>query len=409
MAQQQASKTQKVFVYTGKYQDGSKAQGEISAENQTIAAAMLRRQDIKVSKLKQKSKSLINLGKKTKVAAEDIAMFMRQMATMAAAGVPLVQGLQVIIDGSEHEGLSKLIKKVKEDVEGGNSFSQALKKHPLLFDDLLCNLVESGEQSGSLDTMLDRIATYKEKLEALKRKIKKAMVYPAAVVVIASVVTVILLIKVVPTFKDMFGSFGAELPGFTLFVLKISDALQEHGGKVLGIVVMAVIALVQSYRRNINVRHAFERYIIRFPILGPILRKAIVARFARTLSTTFAAGVPLTDALTSVAKASGNVVYYNAIIQIRDDVATGQHMRAAILKTQLFPHMLIQMVGIGEESGTLDDMLAKVATIVEDEVDTAVDGLTTLLEPLIMVILGVVVGGLVVAMYLPIFKLGSVL
>jgi type IV pilus assembly protein PilC len=402
-------KQPKTFIYEARAAKGQTIAGEISADSIAIARTLLRKQNLTKIKLKIKRKALLSGRTMTALGPGDVALFSRQMATMQTAGIPLVQALAVIIEGSEKVGVAKIIRQIKDDVEGGSAFSEALRKQPKSFDELFCNLAESGEQAGKLDVMLSRIATYKEKTESLKRKIKKAMYYPAAVLVIAAVVTVILLVKVVPTFKDLFEGFGAELPAFTLFVLAISEALQEQGLKILiGFVTIGYLC-IHAYKTKANFRFAIQRLTLKIPVFGKILRTAVISRFARTLSTTFAAGVPLPNALVSVAKASGNIVFFQAIMQIKDNVSAGQQMQAAMQRSGIFPNMVVQMVGIGEESGTLEEMLEKVANIYEEEVDAAVDGLTTLLEPMIMVILGVIVGGLVIAMYLPIFKLGSVI
>lgn len=409
MAEKKDPKKQdkKEFQYEGRGPKGQKIAGVIAADTAPMAKALLRKQGITNVKLKAKKATKAKAVKG--VNPMDIAIFARQMATMQQAGIPLVQAFSVVIEGTDKESLAKLVSQVKESVESGMSFSEALRGHPKDFDELFCNLIEAGEQSGTLEQMLDRIAVYKEKTESLKRKLKKAMYYPVTVLFIALIVTLILLIKVVPTFKELFEGFGAELPGFTMFVLGISELVQEYGLQVLLAFAGLGWLCWYAYKTRKNVRHGVERTILKLPIFGPIFTKATIARFARTLSTTFAAGVPLTDALVSVAKASGNIVYYNAIIQIKDNVSAGQQMQAAMARSGIFPNMVIQMVGIGEESGTLEQMLGKVASIFEEEVDTAVDGLSTLLEPLIMLILGVLVGGLVIAMYLPIFKLGSVI
>lgn len=402
------NKTQE-YSYEGKGSKGQRVTGTIIAKSPGIAKALLKKQGITLTKLKTNSFFKINKQNNKKIKAEDITIFIRQLATMLNAGLPLVQALQAIIEGLEKIALKTIIINVKDNVESGIAFSTALKRHPKEFDELLCNLVEAGELSGTLDQMLDRIALYKERNDYLKKKIKKAMYYPITVLIIAIIVTTILLIKVVPTFKDLFSGFGAELPAFTLLVLSISETLQEHGLKILLAIIICLNLTIYSYKTKPNIRHLLQKFTLKIPILGPILRKAIIARFARTLSTTFAAGVPLTDALTAVAKASGNIIFFNAIIQIRENVSAGQQMKLAVQNSGLFPSMVIQMVAIGEESGALEEMLAKIATIFEQEVDTSVDGLTTLLEPIIMLILGVLVGGLVIAMYLPIFKLGTIL
>lgn len=402
------AKKDQVFQYDGMDKKNNRITGEIAAISSTKARAMLQAQGISVLSVKKKTASLFTKSG-GKVKKEEISMFSRQMATMLSAGIPLVQALTVVSEGSPSGALADLVRKIKVDVESGSSFSTCLKKNPQYFDELFCNLIESGEQSGTLDTMLNRIALYQEKTDSLRRKIKKAMYYPVAVILIAGAVTCILLIKVVPTFKEMFKGFGADLPAFTQFVLTISEILQNYGLYVIMLLGFIGFIIVKSYQKNVAFRHLVERVSLKMPVFGSIIKKTIVARFARTLSTTSAAGVPLTDALESVSKAAGNIVYSKAISEIKEGLATGQQMRIVMKRTGVFPNMVVQMVGIGEESGALEDMLGKIASIYEEEVDTAVDGLTTLLEPLIMMVLGIVVGGLVIAMYLPIFKMGSVL
>lgn len=398
----------KEFTYKGKTSKGERVTGIIKARNKREAQALLRQQDI-LSAVVQEKKKPSRFSFKNKITAMDIAAFSRQMATMQTAGIPLVQALNLIINGTEKPSMTQLIRKIKESVEGGSTLAVSLSKHPDYFDELYCNLVLSGEQSGTLDKMLARIATYKEKTESLKRKIKKALYYPIAVLAIAAIVTVLLLVKVVPTFKELFDGFGAELPAFTMFVLKISDSLQEYGGWIFIGLAAILYLFMKSYKKNKKFRDSMQEKVLKLPIVGNILHKAVIARFTRTLATTFAAGVPLTEALISVAKASNNIVYFRAIMQIKDNVSAGKPMYQAMATSGLFPAMVNQMVSIGEETGNLEEMLDKIANIYEEEVNLAVDGLTSLLEPLIMLILGVIVGGLVVAMYLPIFKLGSVI
>jgi len=335
-------------------------------------------------------------------------VFSRQMATMMKAGVPLVQAFDIVADGLENPSLRDLVFTIRDDVAAGGGFAPSLRKHPKYFDDLFCNLVEAGEQAGALETMLDRIATYKEKTEALKAKIKKALTYPIAVVVVAIVVTGILLVKVVPQFAETFSSFGADLPAFTLFVLHLSELAQEWWFMFLiGIIAFAFL-FKEAVRRSPKLAYAVDKYLLKVPIIGKILYLSVMARFARTLATTFAAGVPLIDALTSVAGAAGNRVYGEAIIRVREDVSTGIQLNTALKARSLFPTLLVQMSAIGEESGALDEMLEKVATYYEEAVDNMVDSLTSLLEPIIMSVLGILVGGLMIAMYLPIFQLGAV-
>jgi type IV pilus assembly protein PilC len=330
------------------------------------------------------------------------------MATMMKAGVPLLQSFDIIAEGVDNPTLRKLVDTVKNDVASGNSFAVSLRRHPQYFDELYCNLVESGEQSGALESLLDRVATYKEKTEALKAKIKKAMNYPIAVVAVAVVVTAILLIKVVPQFQEVFASFGAELPAFTLFVIAISEYIQSNGWMILLGLVAAVFVFRRLYRNSKKFRDTMDRVLLKAPVFGNIIYNSSVARFARTLATTFAAGVPLVEALDSVAGATGNVVFREAVNKVKADISGGMQLNFAMRSTGVFPSMVLQMTSIGEESGALDEMLDKVATHYEAEVDNAVDGLTALMEPLIMSVLGVLVGGLIVAMYLPIFQLGAV-
>lgn len=400
-------KDSKVFSYKAKSKTGNIVTGEIMAADASFAKILLKKQGIEPISIKAKGGSSSESG--GGVNAKDIALLSRQLATMQSSGISLIQSLSVIIDGAEKKKFRELVLGIKEEVEAGKSFSSALKRYPLYFDDLFCSLVAAGEQAGALDTMLARVATYKEKTEALKRKIKKAMYYPVAILVVALIVSILLLVKVVPTFKSLFDSFGAKLPDFTLMVLNLSDLVQTQGIKAAGVIAFLMYSFFRSYRRNKAFHNVCERLMLKIPIIGPILDQASVAKFARTLATTFAAGVPLNDALTSVAKASGNIVYEEAILSIKETVSSGQNLQFAMQKTGLFPTMVVQMVAIGEEAGSLEQMLDKVASIYEEEVNTKVDGLTSLLEPIIMAILGVVVGGLVIAMYLPIFKMGSVM
>lgn len=399
------------FSYVAKNAKGKKVKGEILSENKTAAIGALKKQGLSEIKLDRVSAPnfLTKFLATKKVKADQITIFTRQLATMQIAGIPLVQALKVIMESSTNPQLTSLVNRLKDEVESGGSLSECLRYHPREFDELYCNLVEAGESSGNLDMMLQRIATYREKTESLKRKLKKAMYYPLAVLTVAFIVTTLLLVKVVPTFKTMFEGFGAQLPAYTQFVLTLSDAIQHNGLKVAGLIGVSVWAILKLYRTSAKFKNLLQRLLLRFPVFGNIFKKAAVARFARTLATTFAAGVPLPDALLLVAKASGNIVYYNAIMKMRDGVSVGQRIHASMKETNVFPSMVVQMVAIGEETGSLDDMLIKVANIYEEEVDLAVDGLSTLLEPFIMLILGIIVGGLVIAMYLPIFKLGSVI
>ncbi len=394
------------FKFTGTNRRGQKVNGETTSKSIELARAQLRKQGIIVDNIRPKGKPLFS-GKKA-IKALDIAIFVRQLATMMKAGVPLTQGFEIVADTLENPSMKELVLKIKADVESGSNFANALRKHPKYFDDLFCSLVESGEQSGALELMLERVATYKEKSELLKAKIKKAMKYPIAVIVVAIVVTAILLIKVVPVFAELFAGFGAELPYFTQLVVKMSDLLVAYYIPLFLLIAAIVIAFSQAKYRSKKFRDFLDRLVLKMPVFGNIAYQAIIARFARTLSTTFAAGVPLIDALDSTAGATNNVVFYDATQRIKEDVATGQQLQFAIRTTNLFPSMMIQMVGIGEEAGSLEEMLDKVATYYENEVDNAVDGLTSLMEPMIMAFLGIVIGGLVVAMYLPIFQMGQV-
>ena len=397
------------FLWVGVNARGKKLEGELSGQSIALVKAQLRKQGITPSKVKRKAKPLFGIKSVQKITPKDIALITRQIATMLMAGVPLIQSIEMISSGAKNKSVAKLMENIGDDVKSGVPLSQALRKHPRYFDDLYCDLVASGEQSGALDKIFDRVALYKEKAEALKSKIKKAMFYPIAVLVVAVIVTSILLIFVVPQFQDIFNGFGAELPGFTLMVIGISEFMQEYWWMILIAIVAAGFVYKEALLKSKKLRDANDRAILKLPVIGMILNKAAVARYARTLSTTFAAGVPLVDALDSAAGASGNAVYRYAILEIKAEVSSGNLMNWAMRNSKIFPDMVVQMVAIGEESGSLDGMLAKVATIYEQEVDDAVDGLSSLLEPLIMAVLGVLVGGLIVAMYLPIFQLGSVI
>lgn len=393
------------FVWTGIDRRGQKVKGEVSAANIAVAKAELRKQGINAKTVKKKPTALFS--SKKRITPLDISIFSRQLATMMKAGVPLVQSFDIVADGLENASMKELVLAIKGDVEAGNSLAGALKKHPLYFDDLFCSLVDSGEQSGALETMLDRIATYKEKTEALKAKIKKAIKYPIAVIIVAVIVTTILLLKVVPTFEELFMGFGAELPAFTQMVIGMSRWMQANWYIFLGAIGGSVFGFSEAKRRSKRFSDALDAIMLKLPVVGNILFQSTIARFARTLATTFAAGVPLVDALESVAGATGNVIYKNAVLKVKDEVSSGTQLNFSMKSTGLFPAMAVQMTAIGEESGSLDAMLDKVATHYEQEVDAAVDGLTSLLEPIIMAVLGVVVGGLIIAMYLPIFELGN--
>lgn len=400
--------TQNVYLWQGTDKTGNKTKGEIRGSSQALVKAQLRKQGINPTRVKRKAGDFFG-PRKQKIKPMDIAIFTRQLATMMKAGIPLVQSFEIVGESLENPSMRELVMKVRDDVAAGNTFADSIRKHPRYFDDLFCNLVEAGEQSGALETMLERLATYKEKSEALKAKIKKALNYPIGVVCVAVVVTGILLIKVVPQFAETFSSFGAELPAFTLLILKFSDIAIAHWWKALiGGVILGYVFKEAKFRSK-AFAELLDRLSLKLPVVGPILKSSCYARFTRTLSTTFSAGVPLVEALESVAGATGNIVFSTATRKIKDDVTTGQQLNFAIKNTALFPTMITQMVGIGEESGALDDMLDKCATFFEAEVDNAVDGLTALMEPMIMAVLGVLVGGLMIAMYLPIFQLGSVM
>ena len=394
------------FQWEGKDRKGNRVKGRGLAKTELEMRSDLRRQGIAATRVRKESQLFKSEGK---VTAEDIAIFARQLATMLTAGIPMVQAFEIIGVGHDKPAVQKLVLSIKSDIETGNSLHQALAKHPLYFDDLFVNLVEAGEHAGALETVLEKIATYKEKTEALKKKIKKALYYPAAVLGVAVIVTVILLIFVIPQFESLFKGFGADLPAFTQFVVGMSRWMQAKGWLLLIIVVAVVVTFAYFYKRSRPLRQFIDRMSLGVPVIGPILKKAAIARFSRTLATMFGAGVPLVEAMKSVAGATGNIVYQDAVLRMRDEISTGMRMQRAMENTGLFPNMVVQMIAVGEESGSLDEMAAKVADFYEADVDAAVDGLSSLLEPLIMVILGVLVGGLVVAMYLPIFKLGAVI
>ena len=393
------------FAWEGMDKKGQRVKGRSLAPNELALKQDLRRQGVVATRIRKQSTALKSGGK---VKPEDIAIFSRQLATMLAAGIPLVQAFEIIGAGHEKPSMQKLVLDIKADVESGTSLHEALGKHPLYFDDLYVNLVEAGEQAGALETLLDKIATYKEKSEAIKKKVKKALFYPAAVLAVAVVVTLILLIFVIPQFESLFKGFGADLPAFTQMVINLSRFVQANGIYLALVSGGAVYAFFYFRKRSRKMREFLDRMSLKVPIIGPILNKAAIARYARTLSTMFSAGVPLVEALDSVAGATGNIVYENAVLKMKDEVSTGQRLQRAMEGTGLFPNMVVQMIAVGEESGSLDTMSGKVATFYEEDVDNAVDSMSSLLEPMIMAILGVLVGGLVIAMYLPIFKLGAV-
>ena len=395
------------FLWEGMDRKGSRVKGESQASSEILLKADLRRQGINPLKVKKKAKPLFG-GKGKKITSKDIAVFARQLATMMTAGVPLVQAFEIIGRSHEKPLMQDLVLGIKADVESGTNLADSLEKQPKYFDDLFVNLVGAGEQSGTLETLLDKIATYKEKTEELKGKVKKALFYPAAVIVVAFIVSAILLIFVVPQFQDLFEGFGADLPVFTQMVISLSEFLQTYWWAVFGGIGIAIFGFITAKKRSPALRRGLDILSLKIPIVGNILEKSAIARFARTLSTMFAAGVPLVEAMDSVAGATGNALFYEATMKMKDDVSTGTQLQQSMKQTGVFPNMVVQMVAIGEESGSLDEMLGKVADFYEEEVDNLVDGLSSLLEPLIMAVLGVMVGGLVIAMYLPIFKLGAV-
>ena len=393
------------FAWEGKDKRGARIKGKSLAPDEQALRAELRRQGVAPSRIRKQSQGR----RGGSVNAGDIAIFSRQLSTMLAAGIPLVQAFEIVGNGNDKPAMQRLVLDIKVDVEGGTSLHEALAKHPLYFDDLYINLVQAGEQAGALESLLDKVATYKEKTEALKKKVKKALFYPAAVLAVAIIVTVILLIFVIPEFENLYKGFGADLPAFTQMVIGLSKFVQHKGVFMLIVLAGAIWAFIYFKKRSKAMREFLDRLTLKVPIIGPIMRKAAIARYARTLSTMFSAGVPLVEALDSVAGATGNIVYEKGVNAMRDEVATGQRLQRAMENTGLFPNMVNQMIAVGEESGSLDEMSAKVATFYEAEVDNAVDAMSSLLEPLIMVVLGVLVGGLVIAMYLPIFKLASVI
>lgn len=413
MAQAQASKAKKakvpdIYLWQGTNKQGRRVKGQLSGDNVAQVRAELRRQGVAPLKIKKKPKDLF-APRKPKIKPSDIAVFSRQLATMMSSGVPLMQSMQIIGEGHENASMQEMVLAIKSDVESGTSLADSLAKFPLYFDDLYVNLVNAGEQSGTLETLLHEIADYQEKTEALKSKIRKALVYPSAIIVVAFIVTAILMIFVIPQFDALFSGFGADLPGLTKLVIQISEVFQEKWWLIFGTIIAVVVGFMMAKKRSRKLQHFLDRFLLKLPVIGNVLHKGAIARFARTFSTMFKAGVPMVEAMTSVAGATGNIVFSEATLEMRDEVATGTQLNKAMLDTELFPNMVVQMTSIGEESGSLDAMLAKVADFFEREVDEAVDNMTALMEPLIMAFLGVVIGTLVIAMYLPIFKLGAVI
>ncbi len=396
------------FVWEGKDKRGKVLKGERAARSQTLVRAELRKQGITPSRVRKKPKPLFG-GAGKSIRARDIAIFTRQLATMLNAGIPLVQSFGIISAAVENPRMQKLINTIRVDVESGATLAEALAKHPAYFDELYVNLVYSGESAGVLDQVLDSIATYKERIESIKGKIKKALFYPATVIGVAVLVTAILLVFVIPQFESIFQSFGGDLPAFTRLIVDLSESLQQRGWIYLIGFIAIVVGIIQAKKRSKPFAHFLDRASLKIPVIGAVLEKAALSRFARTLATTFAAGVPLVDALKTVAGATGNVVYGDAVMQIRDDVATGHQLQLAMQQTGLFPPMVVQMTAIGEEAGSLDAMLNKVANFYEEEVNNTVDALSSLLEPFIIILIGIIVGGIVVAMYLPIFKMAAVM
>ncbi|MHB8622848.1 MAG: type II secretion system F family protein [Sulfuricaulis sp.] len=393
------------FIWEGVDKQGKKAKGVMEAVSVAFVNATLRRQGINPVKVVKQRKAAFSF--KKKITGKDISIFTRQLSTMLTSGIPLAQSFDIVGKGHENPSMQNVIMSIKQDIESGTALAPALGKFPLYFDALYCNLVQAGEQAGILDGILDKVATYKEKIESIKGKIKSALFYPAAVVVVAFIITAVLLVFVIPQFQSLFSSFGADLPAMTKMVIGLSQVFQEWWWAIIGGIVGTVVFTGYTYRRSIKMQHSLDRILLRFPVIGGIVKKATIARFARTLATMFAAGVPLVEALDSVAGAAGNRVYYEGTMAIKSDVSTGMQLQASMNATGLFPNMVVQMVAIGEESGELDKMLSKVADFYEQEVDDAVAGLSSLLEPIIMAFLGVVIGGLVIAMYLPIFKLAA--
>lgn len=391
------------FLWEGKNKDGKSVRGEIRAASESVAQAKLRRQGITNLTVKK-----VRFSKGGKVTEKDIALFTRQLATMMKSGVPLLQAFDIVGRGHSNPAVGKLLLDIKADVETGSSLSQAFRKFPLYFDALFCNLVAAGEQAGILDTLLDRLASYKEKILAIKSKIKSALFYPVAIIVVAFIITAVIMIFVIPAFKDVFKGFGADLPAPTLFVIAISDFFVAYWWAIFGIIGGGTYAFLEAWKRSEKIQIVMDRLLLRMPIFGDMVRKSAIARWTRTLSTMFAAGVPLVESLDSVGGAAGNYVYKIATRQIQSEVSTGTSLTVSMQNVDVFPNMVTQMVAIGEESGALDSMLSKVADFFEAEVDDAVEAMSSLMEPIIMVVLGTLIGGMVVAMYLPIFKIGAV-
>lgn len=399
---------EEMFEWEGKDKAGKVVKGEQPAASEALVKAILRRRGINPTKVRKKAKPLFGGGGGGKpITAGDITIFARQLTTMMESGVPLIQAFEIVGQGHDNPSMQKMILAIKADIEAGGTFADALRKFPEHFDTLFCNLVEAGEQAGILESLLNKVATYKEKTETMKKKIKKALSYPVAVLIVAFIITAILMIFVVPVFSDMFKSFGADLPGPTQFVVFLSNGFVNYWHIIFGSLYGLSVAYSQANKRSIAFNHAMQKLSLKIPIVGDIISKSAVARFARTLSTMFAAGTPLVESMNSVAGATGNIVYSNAVLKMRDDISTGTQLAVSMRETGVWPNMVLQMVQIGEEAGSLDKMLGKVADFYEEEVDSLIDALSSLMEPMIMAFLGVVIGGLVVAMYLPIFKMGA--
>jgi type IV pilus assembly protein PilC len=392
------------FVWEGLDNRGKKLKGEMLAAGEAFVNAQLRRQGITVTKVRKQS----TFGRTKRITDKDITFFTRQLATMMRSGVPLLQAFDIVAKGHANPSMQRLVADIKADIETGSSMSQAFSKHPKYFDALYCNLIAAGEAAGILEAVLDRLATYKEKILAIKSKIKSALFYPASIIVVAFVITAIIMLFVIPSFKELFTSFGADLPAPTLLVMAISDFFVAWWYAIFGALIGGALLFMSAFKRSRNMQRVFDRLLLRLPVLGPVIEKATIARWTRTLSTMFAAGVPLVEALSSVGGASGNVEYEEATEKIRTDVATGTSLTVSMQQTNKFPNMVLQMVSIGEESGQVDSMLSKIADFYEREVDDAVAAISSLMEPMIMVVLGTLIGGMVIAMYLPIFKLGAV-
>jgi type IV pilus assembly protein PilC len=390
------------YLWEGKDKTGRVVKGEMRAGGEAVVNSVLRRQGVTVLKIKR-----LRMGMGGRVSDKDITFFTRQLATMMKSGVPLLQAFDIVGKGHSNPAVARLLMDIKNEVETGNSLNAAFRKYPLHFDALFCNLVGAGEQAGILDSLLDRLATYKEKILAIKSKIKAALFYPVSIIVVAFIITAIIMIFVIPAFKDLFSNFGANLPAPTLFVMAISDVFVQWWWAIFGGVGFGVWFFFYTWKRSVKMQMVMDRLFLKIPVFGPLIRKATIARWTRTLSTMFAAGVPLVEALDSVAGAAGNHVYYEATKKIQQDVSTGVSLTNAMTNVNVFPNMVLQMVSIGEESGALDGMLSKVADFFEQEVDDAVEALSSLMEPMIMVVLGVLIGGMVIAMYLPIFKMGQ--